>query len=321
MGNWKIPPEGGHMESPNGLYLQTMNMTQVNERLKTNDVIIIPVGSTECHGAGQPLGEDTFLVTRMAEQVAQKTGCTIAQPIWYASHPHNHLGMPGTIVVPEDVLLANMRAITTGLWNMGFRKQIFVNGHGQEEVLPLAIQQWQKKYQLPAVLVSLHTWTVIHDHMKDKAHGGPFETPFAHADEAEASYSLALFPEFMDPALFEDNQPGGFMPPGHTDKGGDVYHNPIKGHEHVGFGGIEVKVYPEGVIGSPSKASADKAVKGLNDLMDYMVKLINDILTTFPPGVLPPVEKVTMRSKEEVEEYVKGPFNGGKSIYSLSYPP
>jgi len=34
---------------------------------KQNDLIIIPVGSTECHGAAQPLGEDTFLVIRMAE--------------------------------------------------------------------------------------------------------------------------------------------------------------------------------------------------------------------------------------------------------------
>ncbi len=214
-----------------------------------------------------------------------------------------------------------LHAIITGLWNMGFRKQIFVNGHGQEEVLPLAIQQWQKKYQLPAVLITLHTWTVIHDHMKDKAHGGPFETPFAHADEAEASYSLALFPEFMDPKLFVDNKPSGFLPPGHTDKGGDVYHAPIKGHEHVGLAGIEVCDYPEGVIGSPTKASADKAMAGLNDLMDYMCKLIGDILTRFPAGVLPPVDRVTMRSPEEVAEYVKGPLNGGKSIYTLAYPP
>ncbi len=321
MGIWELPPKGGHLESPNGLYLQTMNMTQIEERLKTNDLIFIPVGSTENHGAGQPLGEDTFLVTRALEQVALKMGCTIAQPIWYSSHPHNHLGMPGTIVVPEDVLIANMRAIITGLWNMGFRKQIFVNGHGQEEVLPLAIQQWQKKYQLPAVLISLHTWTVIHDHMKDKAHGGPFDTPFAHADEAEASYSLALFPEFMDPTLFVDNKPHGFLPPGHTDKGGDVYHAPIKGHEHVGLGGIEVKDYPEGVIGSPSLASADKALVGINALMDYMCKLVGDIMTRFPAGVLPPVENVTMRSPEEVAEYVKGPMKGGKSIYTLAYPP
>jgi creatinine amidohydrolase/Fe(II)-dependent formamide hydrolase-like protein len=66
MGDWHFP-ETGHMDRPTGVYAQTMNMTEINERLKTNDLIIIPVGSTECHGAAQPLGEDTFLVTRMAE--------------------------------------------------------------------------------------------------------------------------------------------------------------------------------------------------------------------------------------------------------------
>jgi ribosomal-protein-alanine acetyltransferase len=74
-------------------------MTEINARLKQNDLIIIPVGSTECHGAAQPLGEDTFLVTRMAEQVALKMGCTVAEPVWYGSHPYNHLGMPGTVAL------------------------------------------------------------------------------------------------------------------------------------------------------------------------------------------------------------------------------
>ena len=101
MGEWKFP-DTGHMERPTGLYYQTMNMTEINERLKKNDIILIPLGSTECHGAGQPTGEDTFLVTRMAEQVARVTGCTIAEPVWYASHPYTHLGMPGTVLVPED---------------------------------------------------------------------------------------------------------------------------------------------------------------------------------------------------------------------------
>ena len=145
MGTWQFPPESGHMERPSGVYYQTMNMTEINARLKKNDLIIIPVGSTECHGAAQPLGEDTFLVTRMAEQVALKTGCTVAEPVWYGSHPYNHLGMPGTVVVPEDAFLANLRAIIAGLWNTGFRKQIFLNGHGQEEVIPLALHQWAKK--------------------------------------------------------------------------------------------------------------------------------------------------------------------------------
>jgi 3-dehydro-scyllo-inosose hydrolase len=321
MSEWEFPAISGHMERPSGVYYQTMNMTEINERLKKNDILLIPLGSTECHGAGQPTGEDTFLVTRMAEQVALKTGCTVAEPIWYASHPYAHLGMPGTIVVPEDVFIANIRALIAGFWNTGFRKQIFINGHGDEEVIPLALHQFAKKYQVPAILISLHWPTVIHDFLKDKAHGGPFETPFQHACEVEASYSLALFPEFMQMDKVVDTKPEGFLPPGHVDKGGEVYHAPIKGHEHIGLGGIEVLTYPEGVIGRPTLADAEKARAGLNALFDYMCKLIDDILTRFPAGQLPPAAKVTMRDSAEIDALLKGPLNGGKHLYTIAYPP
>jgi creatinine amidohydrolase len=229
--------------------------------------------------------------------------------------------MPGTIVVPEDAFLANLRAIIAGLWNMGFRKQIFLNGHGQEEVIPLALHQWAKKYQVPCILISLHWPTVIHDYLKDKAHGGPFETPFQHACEVEASYSLALFPEFMHMELAVDTKPEGFLPPGYVDKGGEVYHAPIKGHEHVGLGGTEVLVYPEGVIGRPTLADPEKAKPGLEAVMDFMVKLIGDIMTRFPAGQLPPTDKVTQRDPDEIEALLKGPLNGGKHIYTVAYPP
>jgi creatinine amidohydrolase/Fe(II)-dependent formamide hydrolase-like protein len=321
MSEWKLPPEGGHMDKPSGIYYQTMTKVEVEERLKVNDLIIIPVGSTEAHGDAQPFGEDTLLVTRMAETVAQATGCTVAEPVWYGSHPYHHLGMPGTVVIPEDAFLAYLRAIIAGFWNTGFRKQILLNGHGQEEVIPAALHQFAKKYQVPCVLVSLHWPTVIHDHLKDKEHGGPFETPFRHADEAEASYALALFPEMVKLERAVDTVSEGFMPPGHVDKGGEVYHAPIKGHEQIGFGGIEVVMTPEGVVGKPTLADPSKAEAGLNALFDYMVRLIGDILERFPPGELPPVDKVTMRDPDEIEAVMKGPFHGGKHLYTIAYPP
>jgi creatinine amidohydrolase len=125
----------------------------------------------------------------------------------------------------------------------------------------------------------------------------------------------------MQMELAVDTKPEGFLPPGHVDKGGEVYHAPIKGHEHVGLGGTEVMVYPEGVIGRPTLADAEKAKPGLEALMDYMCKLINDIMTRFPAGELPPVEKVTQRDKEEIEALLKGPLNGGKHLYTVAYPP
>ena len=197
MGKWKFPPDGGHMEKPTQIYLQTMTGLEVKERLKKNDLIILPIGSTEAHGAHACSGEDTFLVTRMAEAVAQKTGCTVAEPIWYGSHPYHHLGMPGTVVVPEETFIANLRAVIAGLWNAGFRKQILFNGHGQDYAIPVAMHQFGKKYQIPMLLVNVNWWFVIPEHIRDKAHGGPFETPFVHGDECETSFSMALFPEII----------------------------------------------------------------------------------------------------------------------------
>ncbi|NIO11919.1 MAG: creatininase family protein [Deltaproteobacteria bacterium] len=250
-----------------------------------------------------------------------ETGCTVAQPVWYGSHPQNQLGAPGNIIIPEETFVDYLRAIIAGFWNAGFRKQILINGHGQEEVIPLALHGFAKRYQVPAVLVSLHWWTPIHTHLFDKEHGGPFETPFRHADEAEASYSLALFPEMMQMEYAVDNKPEGFIPGDHVDKGGDVYHKPLRGHEAVGFGGIAPITYPEGVLGKPSLADPDKARPGVEAFLDYLTRLINDIMTAFPVGKLPPVDKVTQRSAEEIDRVVKGPLQGGQHIYTLAYPP
>ena len=67
-------------------------------------MLLIPVGSTENHGPSAPYGEDTYLDTRLCELVAERTGCTVAQPIWYGSHPYHHLGQKGTIMIPEKIL-------------------------------------------------------------------------------------------------------------------------------------------------------------------------------------------------------------------------
>jgi creatinine amidohydrolase len=320
MGSWEIPPDGGHMEKPTHVYYQTMTGQEVDERLKKNDLIIIPVGSTENHGKNACAGEDTFLVTRMAEQVAMATGATVAEPIWYGSHPYHHLGMPGTIVVPEEDLASYLRAVIAGFWNSGFRKQILLNGHGQDYVIPLAIHQFAKKYQVPCILVNVNWWFVIPEHLRDKAHGGPFETPFIHADECETSYSMALFPEFINQKFAEKTTPINIFPDGHIDKSGSAYSLPIPFWQQVGASAIEVVSTPEGVVGDATLADPKKAEGGLNAILDYLEKLVNDIMKMYPVGELPPIKAVTMRDKKVIKDVLKGPLNGGTHLYTLGYP-
>jgi creatinine amidohydrolase/Fe(II)-dependent formamide hydrolase-like protein len=311
------------MDRPSKIYLQNMTMSDVEERLKKNDLIIIPIGSTEAHGPHAPLGEDTFLVTRMAELVAQKTGCTVAQPYWYGSHPYHHLGMPGTIVVDDDDFKANIRAIMAGLWNTGFRKQILLNGHGQEYVIPSAMHQFAKRFQVPGVFVNLNWYHAIPQHVKDKQHGGPFETAFIHADEVETSFSLALFPDMFQMAKAVDTKPRGFLDDQsrHVDKAGNVYQKPVNWYGQIGLGPIEIFAYPPGVVGRATLANAEKAMIGIECLLDYIVELHDAIMKRFPAGKLPPVEQVTQRRREDIDAVVKGPLRGGKHIYTLAYPP
>ena len=321
MAKWEIPPRGGHMDLADGIYFQNMTVRDVDERLKKCDLLIIPVGSTECHGPHANYGEDTFLVTRMAETIAKKTGCTVAQPIWYGSHPYHHIGMPGTIPIDEDTFTAYVSQVMAGFWNVGFRKQIILNGHGQEYVLPTAIHRFAKKFQVPGIFINLNWYHAIPQHMKDKAHGGPFDTPFVHADEAETSYSLALFPEMIKMQDAVDTSPQGFLPPGHIDFAGTAYQRPIAWYGQVGCSVIEVVATPEGVVGKATRATADKAKAGLEALFDYMEKLINDILEKFPPGKLPPLEMVSQRlSEKDLDDLLKGPLKGGKHIYTIAWP-
>ena len=229
MGRWQIPPEGGLMESAAKVYFQNMTGKEVAERLKKNDLIILPIGSTEAHGPHANYGEDTYLVTRMAEQVALATGCTVAQPTWYGSHPYHHMGMPGTIVVPEETFIGLLKAVMAGFWNAGFRKQILLNGHGQEYVIPTAIQQFAKRYQVPGIFVNLNWYHAVPEHFQTKDKGGPFETNFVHADEAETSWSLALFPEFIHMEDAVDTDPRGLVK-------NDSFHVDKVGLSHVRFG-------------------------------------------------------------------------------------
>jgi creatinine amidohydrolase/Fe(II)-dependent formamide hydrolase-like protein len=322
MDKWQIPPDGGHMDRPTGIYFQTLTGKEYQKRLKENDLIIIPIGSSENHGPHACSGEDTFLVTRMAEAIAKKTGCTVAEPIWYGSHPFHHLGMPATIVIPEETFIGYLRAVIAGFWNAGFRKQILLNGHGQDYAIPVAMHQFAKKYQVPSLIINVNWWFVIKEHIRDKAHGGPFDTPFIHADECETSFSLALFPEMINMKEAVDTKSQSLMPPGHIGMSGSAYNMPIPFWQHVGASTIEVIATPEGVVGTATLADVEKAKPGVNAILDYLEKLVNDIMERYPAGVLPPANKLSQRSAEEIEALLKGPDQeGGKHLYTVAYPP
>ena len=325
MSKWVFPQEG-KIESANPkLYLQNMTIKEVQEKLKVNDLVILVIGSLENHGPGCPLGQDTYQCTRMAEIIAEKTGCSLAPPIFYGSHPFHHVGMPGTVVIPEEIFNGQIRAIIAGLWNMGFRKQILFNNHGQEYVIPTAIHQFAKMYQVPAIILNYNWYHGISEMISGKDLGNMtsgFDTTFIHADEVETSFAMALCPEYVNEKDREDTIPRGFLEGKFFDKAGNCLHRPICWYGAVGAGPVEFAAYPQGVVGAQTKGTPEKAKKAIEKILDTFEEMVNMILEKYPPGKLPDWRELTQRfSEEEMELLLKGPLKGGKHIYTVCYPP
>jgi len=315
------PPELGKP----GSYIQTTPRKELIENRRKNDIVLIPVGCTENHGRHTVSGLDSFMVTQIVEAVRRytaKKGKPVNltfNPLNYGAHPYHHIGMPGTVIIPQDIVKEILIYVMLGLWNDGFRKQIIVNNHGQLWVLETALHEFLHRYQLPGIFQVLDWHRAVREFFYPKAKSDSLETPFVHADEAETSVALLMFPEGMvDMDLAQETEGKSLLPPGHFDNSVDSFHRPHRWSEGEGHSVIEIVATPEGVVGKPNLASAKKAKRPIAGILRYLTLATDQILEAYPPGKVPPVEKVTLRSASEMEPYLKEPLSEGwRSVYSL----
>ncbi len=307
-----------------GTYIQMMPRRQLTEERRKNDVILIPIGCTENHGLHLPSATDTLFVSQIIEGVrryTRKQGRPVAlslPPLNFGAHPYHHYGMPGTVPVREDIAREMLIDVMLGLWNDGFRKQIMINNHGHLWMLEAAIQQFQKRYQLPGIFRVLDWHRAVREFFYTTERGGAYGSNFVHAEEAETSLALYLFPEMVEMELAVNTQGKAYLPAGHFDTSVDPYHRPSRWSEGEGHFAIELAATPEGVVGNAADAEAWKAKRPLAAILRYLTILVDDILAAFPPGEVPPVEEVTLRTEAELEPFLREPQSPGwKPVYAL----
>jgi creatinine amidohydrolase len=307
-----------------GSYLQTTIRHEVEANRRKNDIVFIPVGCTELHGRHTVSAMDTLFVSAIVEGVRRytaKRGAPVnlaLPPLMYGGHPYHHLGMPGTVVVREHVVRELMIDVMLGLWNDGFRKQIIINNHGQLWMLESAVQEFQKRYQLPGLFRVVDWHRAVREFFRTRERGGKWETNFVHADESETSLGLLLFPEMVDMAYAVDTEGKNYLPDGHFDKSVDPFGRPSRWSEGEGHFAIEIAATPQGVVGKARSASADKAKRPVAAILRYLTLLNDQILESFPATMVPPVEEVTLRSAAEMEPYLREPLSPGwKPVYAL----
>jgi len=324
LAEYGVPAPGGCEWAKPGSYIQTTVRHELIEQRKKNDIVIIPVGSTELHGDHTVSAMDTLFVSHIAEGVRRYTarqGRPVAlalPPYMYGCHPQHHLGMPGTVIVREDVAKELLIDVMLGLWNDGFRKQIILNNHGQLWVLEAAMQQFSKRYQLPGIYRVIDWHRATREMWRTKDRGGEWDTNFIHADEAETSVGLLLFPEMVHMQYAVETTPVALLPGGHMDTAVDAFGRPSRWSESEGHAAIEIAGTPAGVVGKPTLGDARKAKRPVAAILRYLTLLCDEYLAVFPPGTAPPAEMVSLREPASLEPYLREPLSPGwKSVYGL----
>lgn len=176
-----------------------MPYLDVQERIKGGcDVCLVPLGSTEKHGAHIPLGTDSFITEWVVKKAAEKADVlhTPLEPFGYSPH---HMGREGegcgTITLSAETYRGIMHDIAKSLIFHGINKVIFVTHHGSN-TKPIDEMMRRLRYETGAFFSYYKTPTERECNVLEGILEGPKEeTPGWHSGELETSAMMALVPD------------------------------------------------------------------------------------------------------------------------------
>ena len=136
--------------------LWDQNWMQVEEYLRHDDRVLVPLGSTEQHGY-LSLGVDAILCERAAAEAAEPEGVPVLPALPFGLTP-TFTAYPGTVNLRMSTYLALVRDLLDSLRDQGFRRILLVNGHGGNAPAANLAQEWVGEN--PACEVLFHGWLI-----------------------------------------------------------------------------------------------------------------------------------------------------------------
>lgn len=134
--------------------ISDMHWGQVEAYLASNDLAVIPLGSTEQH-AFLSLSVDSILAEQVALQAAEPLGAPVFPVLAYGVTPY-FLAFPGSVSIRVETYVQIVRDILDSLRGQGFRRFFFVNGHGGNSPAGSFAVEWMADH--PDCAVKFHNW-------------------------------------------------------------------------------------------------------------------------------------------------------------------
>jgi creatinine amidohydrolase len=134
--------------------IQECNWMQLEEYLREDDRIVLPLGSVEQH-AYLSLAVDQILAERVAVEAAQPLGVPVLPALPYGIAPY-FAAYPGSPTLSAQTYGSVLRELIDSLHGQGFRRFLLVNGHGGNEAGRPVVDDWVAAH--PEAEILWHNW-------------------------------------------------------------------------------------------------------------------------------------------------------------------
>ncbi|HEU12992.1 MAG TPA: creatininase family protein [Euryarchaeota archaeon] len=225
-----------------------MTFREIEESIKNDPLVIIPVGSVEEHGNHLPVGSDSFQAIYVAEKISERLNALVLPPIYYGYTELDDF--KGTISIGFDALYMIMKDILNSLIRQGVKKILIISGHASGihmAALKRASNEVVRDNMVKIMLLS--DYDIAYE-----LRGNLIPQDDSHAGIIETSRMMAIMPEKVKGDMrFRKGEKGNFL----------VVSN-------------YSTVYPEGTFSDPRGSSRELGEKINNYVIEKLIQIIRD---------------------------------------------
>ncbi|WP_457644499.1 creatininase family protein [Persephonella sp.] len=194
------------------MLLENLSYVEVEAYLVEKDIILVPIGSVEQHSPYGLIGTDFITAEAIAREVGRRMDILVAPTITYGMSQH-HSAFKGTVTLSPITLINLTKDIVNSLLNQGFRRIIFINGHGGNiNAVKTAFEQL--KYENKPGIYEIISWFLLPEIQEMERDIFEDKNGF-HATPSEVSITKFLRPKAFETKPKEKKKiekPDGYFP-------------------------------------------------------------------------------------------------------------
>ncbi len=229
------------------------------------ELVLIPAGALEQHGAHAPLATDVLIPQEIARRVALARNGLVAPPLSYGLSAA-HRGFAGAAHISAETYIGLARDLCYALAESGFKKIIFLNGH-YTNTWPLVLACYEASSRLPkgTQAYQITYWEALPPEQLERYLS---LSAGLHANIGETSAVMAIAPHLVDLSQAQDFWPEfpqfGANP------------NPALTAYFETQVSANYQALPYGTWGAPSQSSVEQGKVYLDQIETAVLRLLSE---------------------------------------------